>query len=722
MKRSFSDDLRARSDSDVALLLQARPDLLSPVPPDLSALAARANSTPSSARAIDALNQWQIEVLEVCALVQEPFDEKAIKKHTFTSPKEVLNHLYRIGLLYKDKNQYRMPTGVRDALGADICGLGSRTGPDIDLDLTQAPEAAISIIEKLAWQGPRGSASDVNSVPTLKWLIEKGWLQQLDAQHVMLPAQVGLALREGIIHKAYHPLPPELSGSNIQDADPAGAMEAATFLMWVEDLLEAWSREPGQALRSGGMSVRELKRIAALLGISEACAAFVAESAYIIGLVSIDIDDQILPTTAYDIWLSQKPEDRWREIAFGWLTSSRVAGLCAPTEGKGVAPLGPELDRAAAPALRHFLLSLLSPNTSFSQENLVDVLAWHRPRRARHFQPSFVEWTLREAQWLGVTGRGAITTFGVELLKDEEPKSLAKQLPPLVDHVLLQGDHTAVAPGPLFPEIFREISMMAEVESRGTATIFRFTENSIRHALDCGYDTNQIEKFINKISKTQIPQSLQYMISDASRKHGRLRVGLAHSYLRCDDESLLVEVLNNKKCLALDLKRIAPTVIISPAPIEEVLETLRDSGYSPAAESTDGVISLISPTVMRARSKSRPPRIVGDFQAPDENLIAAAVKALRSGEHATSTQRALPKIETAPRTTASETLRVLRENLQTGVSLWIGYADSDGGLTSRMIEPISIVAGYLMAFDKTKGEVKRFAIARITGVAKPESI
>ena len=126
-------------------------------------------------------------------------------------------------------------------------------------------------------------------------------------------------------------------------------------------------------------------------------------------------------------------------------------------------------------------------------------------------------------------------------------RSLAKQLPPLVDHVLLQGDHTAVAPGPLFPEIFQEISMMAEVESRGTATIFRFTENSIRHALDCGYDTNQIEKFINKISKTQIPQSLQYMISDASRKHGRLRVGLAHSYLRCDDESLLVEVLNNKK-------------------------------------------------------------------------------------------------------------------------------------------------------------------------------
>ena len=57
--RSFADDLRGRDDAALAALLAGRPDLLSPVPPDISALAARANSTPSISRALDSLNQWE---------------------------------------------------------------------------------------------------------------------------------------------------------------------------------------------------------------------------------------------------------------------------------------------------------------------------------------------------------------------------------------------------------------------------------------------------------------------------------------------------------------------------------------------------------------------------------------------------------------------------------------------------------------------------------------
>jgi predicted DNA-binding transcriptional regulator YafY len=53
----------------------------------------------------------------------------------------------------------------------------------------------------------------------------------------------------------------------------------------------------------------------------------------------------------------------------------------------------------------------------------------------------------------------------------------------------------------------------------------------------------------------------------------------------------------------------------------------------------------------------------------------------------------------------------------TGGSLWIGYADTDGGLTHRIIEPMAIAAGYVTAFDQLSGEIKRFAIARISGVA-----
>ena len=46
-------------------------------------------------------------------------------------------------------------------------------------------------------------------------------------------------------------------------------------------------------------------------------------------------------------------------------------------------------------------------------------------------------------------------------------------LPRPVDHVLLQADLTAVAPGPLETEVARRLHLLADVESRGGATVYR---------------------------------------------------------------------------------------------------------------------------------------------------------------------------------------------------------------------------------------------------------
>jgi predicted DNA-binding transcriptional regulator YafY len=47
----------------------------------------------------------------------------------------------------------------------------------------------------------------------------------------------------------------------------------------------------------------------------------------------------------------------------------------------------------------------------------------------------------------------------------------------------------------------------------------------------------------------------------------------------------------------------------------------------------------------------------------------------------------------------------------------IGYADSDGGVSERVIEPIHLIAGILMAYDHRSDEVLRFSVSRISGVA-----
>jgi predicted DNA-binding transcriptional regulator YafY len=94
-------------------------------------------------------------------------------------------------------------------------------------------------------------------------------------------------------------------------------------------------------------------------------------------------------------------------------------------------------------------------------------------------------------------------------------------------------------------------------------------------------------------------------------------------------------------------------------------------------------------------------------------MMAMAIKTLRTGERTTSRK---PSGE-IPRSTAEETLDLLNEYLGKGVALQIGYADTNGAVSLRVIDPISISFGTLVARDHLTNGVTPFKIARITGVA-----
>ena len=51
-------------------------------------------------------------------------------------------------------------------------------------------------------------------------------------------------------------------------------------------------------------------------------------------------------------------------------------------------------------------------------------------------------------------------------------------------------------------------------------------------------------------------------------------------------------------------------------------------------------------------------------------------------------------------------------------ALSIGYADNNGAVTHRIVDPLKIHAGALLARDHATGELTPFKIARITGVAE----
>ena len=69
--------------------------------------------------------------------------------------------------------------------------------------------------------------------------------------------------------------------------------------------------------------------------------------------------------------------------------------------------------------------------------------------------------------------------------------AMAAHLPAPVDHVLLQADLTAVAPGPLEGSLAQFMRLVADVESRGGATVYRFSAESLRRGLDAGWSSAQ---------------------------------------------------------------------------------------------------------------------------------------------------------------------------------------------------------------------------------------
>jgi hypothetical protein len=583
----------------------------------------------------------------------------------------------------------------------------------------------------MAWGPPRGTVADIKKPGAgVQWCLEEGFLIPFSQTIVVMPREVAIALRGGKVHKEQRINAPEASYSftstNRKSINSAAIANVTTFLRWVEEVLNFWAQDPPTALRSGGVGVRDLKSLAHHIGVDESCAAFVAELCYISALLTIDPDDRILPTTNFDIWLTQRPSDKWLTLASAWLSTSRVSGLVGNEDSKSVAPLGPELNRVNAASVRSLVLSLLRDHRegAITPDSMVAITSWHRPsKRIGGIHASHILFTLREAEWLGVTGQGVLSDYGLSLLDEGTLNQIDLDLPEDVDHILIQSDNTAIAPGPLAQEIAQEMALLADVESRGGATVFRFTESTIRRALDHGKTGEEIIKFLKLTSKTPMPQPLEYLIADVAKKHGKLRVGSTTSFIRCEDQSVILAILSDKKLDGMGFRKIAAEVLISDLEVEDAVNVLRNAGYLPALEDSKGIL-LSGARILRSQSKTRPPRIVGEIDSPTEAVLEGAVRVLRTGEKSSHRQSTLRNFSSSalgelPRSTANETLELLSHHLAHSAdkSLSIGYADNNGLISHRIVDPLKLSAGTLLARDHATGEITTFRIARITGVA-----
>lgn len=736
--------LTALPDDKLIRLLELRPDLAQPAPGSTAALAARAASRQSIKAAADELDFLSLAILDALLVLRAdhiavPLEELVTLLDGRTTRSEVLSAVEGLTerSLVWGQDDIRVSPEAAAALpwypGQAVLEDAARPVDQLQVLIASLGEPERDVLDRLSAGSPvgrtRDAAPDAPADRPVQRLLAAGLLRQVDTDTVVLPRDVGQALR------GERPGPCQLAAPDpttatvaAKDADASAAGAAMELMRQVEMVLETLSAAPVPELRSGGLGVREAKRLAKSTGIEEPRLGLILELAAAAGLIASGVPDPTppgdmitywAPTVAADRYVEAPAAKRWLQLVRAWLDLPSRPGLIGSrgADGKHYVALSDSLYSTAAPLDRRLLLQVLAdapPGSVVDAAHAADALIWHRPRWAARLQPEPIGHLLDEAHAVGLTGRDALAGPARALLTDGEDAAISAMtatMPPPIDHFLVQADLTVVVPGPLKRELSDELAAVSAVESAGAAMVYRVSEQSVRHALDTGRTAEGLQTFFEKHSKTAVPQGLSYLINDVARRHGQLRVGVAASFIRCDDPVLLSHAVTAPTLAQLEVRLLAPTVAVSQAPISDVLAALRQDGFAPAAEDSSGAIV----DLRRRRSRVPANPVRRTFRAhsrPNAESLATVVSMLRRMDSAPlSNARVDPAIAMA----------LLQQAAVHGQDVLMGYVDAAGVSTQRVVTPISVRGGHLVAFDPTQGRTREFAVHRVTSVASADS-
>lgn len=744
--RTLADQLRGWPDERLVALLGARPDLATPAPQDSSQLASRAATRSSIHRALDGLDRLELSVLDALLVAGQttPEDLISIVHADPARTTAALQRLLDLALAWEAPGGIRALTGVADAMrGVPGTGSGLRPAspeprPPAEVtasiaELSPAAAAMLHHVDEHGGEGTTGSArrtvSPAEARTPAEELLSRRLLVPREGDTVVLPGEVGLALRGGRTTRDPVDDVPALATSPRDAALVARSAAGAAFdvVRRVELLLDHWGVEPPSVLRSGGLAVRDLKLVARELHVDEEAAALIVEVALSAGLIAeaavADGTPSWLPTDEFDVWSGRPISERWARLVGGWLASSRMPSMVGSRDAAGKAwnALAPELSSGLAEEARRLALRVLAEvpqgevlAAGTGVASLVQRVGWLRPRRPTIFS-DLVAAALSEAAALGVSGAGGLPPSGRCVAAGDLPGAAAAldpHLPSPVEHVLLQADLTAVAPGPLETEVARRLHLLADVESRGGATVYRFTPGSLRRGFDAGWTALEVRDFLASVSTTPVPQPLEFLVDDVARTFGTVRVGHAEAFLRADDEAALASLVHDPRARTLGLRLLAPTVAIATSPLDVLLPRLRDLGAAPVVEAADGTVRVSRPDLHRART-GRGRRPAGAVEARKAAQVQAVATAIRAGDRAESSR---PSAVEA--TTPSGALAALREAIEARSTVVIGYVDGHGATGERVVDPRRLDGGRLSAYDHRADGVREFAVHRITGVRR----
>lgn len=585
--------------------------------------------------------------------------------------------------------------------------------------------------------------------PGARWAVDRGLLIVDRRRYgpARMPVEVALALRGSGWHAPFDPLPPSAPLVSITSAEVEreAAAAATAFAAQAASVLSACSASPPARLKSGGIGARALARIGKAAQADDAVVRLTLETAYAAGLLGRD-HDRVVPTAAYDAWAEQEPAEQLAVLLQAWHDLALTPTQARDEDDKALPALAGAPPCGCCLQARHGLLhaaaQLPAGRGATTGSDLGPLVAWYRPFADASAQDGTPFATvIREAELFGVLGRGVLSPLGTALLEDA-PAGLAttclRLLPTATRTARIGADLTAVVTGTPSAPLAALLDSVADRETSGTASVWRFSTASVRRALAAGHTPDGLTADLAAVSNAPLPQPLSYLIADTGRGHGRVRIAPAACVIHGEEPALLAEIAAHRKLAELGLRQLAPTVLVSSSPPDTVLTTLRAEGYAPVAETADGTVRI---------EKSRPRRAAAPVPAP--RRAGGGAGRLDAVRHASRTpaiadpNALAARLLTAPPTTpdpdpfgsggpfGTDTeeivagyakqlsytdVRQLAHAIDTGTPLTVEYVATSGNRTVRTLSRLDLDPPYLEAWCHLREDERVFTLSRIQSV------
>lgn len=531
-------------------------------------------------------------------------------------------------------------------------------------------------------------------------------------------------------------------------ADDAGAAQAIQLIQDLGHLIEDLGRNPIVPLSSGGIGTREVNKVASrrdepaettlhlltwlahanLIGRGRATPTPAGQPAR----------DYWAPTELALDFLEASPATAWAILLVGWAGSAYAPWL---VDEPDVRPFEAGTASHAARGLRRTFPSLFADLGTFGSDAPTPQSAelqqelW-RVRPGEAWRTTHTAWDAvwEEAKEVGVLAslrRDTVPTRAMAALRDvlggsthqsanpvvDLADALAEILPAPVEQLIVQADHTIMAPGLLRPADQAMLAKFSDQESGGMASVWRMSKESVERALRAGLGAAEIEEFLEAraLGGTEnVPQALRYMLHDAERSLSQATAGVAQMYLSVTDPAALDRILALPDIDGLRLRRIAPTVAVSAAQLSFVTDRLEAMGVQLRLEG--GRAHADAPVLSRVATPTREELQSADA---DESVIAGAIEGFRrSHEHAvdlmSGSMKDVASVSADPAESqrdrarvvhsAEEMMAAISRAYSSGTIVRISYVNHEGKQTSDQVSIVMIRPSTIAVVSEISGE------------------